>query len=119
MKYAYSKNAVSDKVILRFRDRWWPKVPGGILKWYDYSNDAADEVSDGIKTMSWVEWVDLTDGIGSPVIVAFLCGDDAIRRWHSGRSDREVAFAATRALERLAYAVTVASSDQHSRFHHK
>lgn len=68
--------------------------------------------------MSWVEWADLTDGLGSPVVVAFLCGDAAISRWHSGKSDREVAFAATRALERFTHSVAIATRRIGAEFSH-
>jgi hypothetical protein len=80
-----------EKVILRFDDRWWPHSPSGYMRWYD------DEPS-------WGEWLDLTEGAGSPT-VAGLIAANAIDRWHRGRPDGEVAVLATEALARWAAAV--------------
>jgi hypothetical protein len=51
--------------------------------------------------MNWVEWADLTDGLGSPVIVGFICGVASVDHWHHGKSDREIALSATYSLEQL------------------
>jgi hypothetical protein len=69
--------------------------------------------------MSWVEWADLTDGLGSPVVVAFLCGDAAISRWHNGKSDREVAFTATAALEQFTHSAATATRRMSGEFSHE
>jgi monoamine oxidase len=82
---------VVEKVLLRFEERWWPAPERGYMRWYD--NPA-----------SWCEWVDLTDGCGAPV-VAGLIAHDAVTRHHHGRSDTEIARAATAALQRWASAV--------------
>lgn len=82
---------VVDKVILRFAEHWWPTPPHGYFRWYD-------------TPASWCEWVDLTDGCGTPM-VAGLIAHDAVARHHQGRTDAEVAVAATAALQRWAMAV--------------
>lgn len=78
---------VVEKVVLRFAERWWPKSPSGYLRWFDTPS-------------SWGEWLDLTDGVGEPV-VAGLIAADAVSRWHTGRDDRTVALDATEALWRF------------------
>jgi hypothetical protein len=75
---------VVEKVILRFDERWWPHDSNGYLRWYD-------------TPASWGEWLDLTDGVGQPC-VAGLIARDGVARLHHGRSDADVALAATRAL---------------------
>lgn len=82
---------VVEKVVLRFEQRWWPRSPSGYLRWYD---DPA----------CWGEWLDLTDGLGVPVVAGLVAGD-AARRLHHGASDEEVALAAAAALDRWAAAV--------------
>ena len=82
---------VVEKVILRFEERWWPVSPSGYLRWYD-------------RPASWGEWLDLTDGVGAPV-VAGLIAADAVARHHHGHSDAEVAEACTAALWAWAQAV--------------
>lgn len=79
-----------EKVILRFAERWWPTAPSGYLRWYDHP-------------ASWGEWLDLTDGVGAPV-VAGLIAADAVPRHHAGRTDEAVALAAADALARWAAA---------------
>jgi len=81
-----------EKVVLRFDQRWWPVSPGGYLRWYD-------------DPPCWGEWLDLTDGVGAPVVAGLIAGD-AVARHHDGRPDEEVATAATAALARWAAAVT-------------
>ncbi len=76
--------AVFEKAILRFEHRWWPASPSGYLRWYD-------------SPTSWIEWLDLTDVVGTPIIVGMIAAD-AVRAHHVGRSDEEVAMAATDAL---------------------
>jgi monoamine oxidase len=82
---------VVDKVLLRFDERWWPVPPEGYFRWYDTPS-------------SWCEWLDLTDGCRAPV-VAGLIAHDAVARHHRGRTDAEVAAAATLALRAWASAV--------------
>jgi monoamine oxidase len=79
---------VVEKVLLRFDERWWPHAESGYLRWHD---DPA----------SWVEWADHSDGAGAPLVAALIAGP-AVARHHRGRSDAEVAQAATDALARLA-----------------
>ncbi len=80
-----------EKVILRFTERWWPRPEHGYLRWYD-------------EPASWGEWLDLTDGLGVPVVAGLIAGD-AVARHHAGRTDEEIALAATEALASWAAAV--------------
>lgn len=82
---------VVEKVILRFAEHWWPTPRSGYFRWYD-------------TPASWCEWVDLSDGCGAPV-VAGLIAHDAVTRHHAGRTDDEIAEAATAALAQWAEAV--------------
>ena len=82
---------VIEKVLLRFEERWWPASANGYLRWYD-------------DPPSWGEWLDLTDAIGAPVVAGFAAGE-AVARHHRGRTDEQVALAATDALARWAAAV--------------
>jgi monoamine oxidase len=88
---AHLSPVLVEKVVLRFEERWWPVSPSGYLRWYDAKP-------------SWGEWLDLTDGVGEPV-VAGLIAADAVRRLHRGRSDRAVAADATSALAAWSAAV--------------
>ncbi len=81
-----------EKVVLRFAERWWPTAPSGYLRWYD-------------TPASWCEWLDLTDGLGVPM-VAGLIASDAIDRRHTGRDDAAIAADATDALAAWADAVS-------------
>lgn len=82
---------VVEKVVLQFDERWWPVSPSGYLRWYE-------------TPPSWGEWLDLTDGVGVPTVAGLIAGD-AVARHHHGRTDHEVARAATEALARWARAV--------------
>jgi monoamine oxidase len=82
---------VVEKVILRFEERWWPVAPSGYLRWYD-------------SPASWGEWLDLTDGVGVPMVAALIAGD-AVRRSHHGHTDAEVAAMVAEALAAWAMAV--------------
>ena len=86
---------VVEKVILRFEDRWWPRPAHGYMRWYD-------------TPASWVEWLDLTDGCGVPVVAGLIAGD-AVARHHHGRTDEEVAMAAAATLHRWAQAAEINS----------
>ena len=80
-----------EKVVLRFAERWWPVAAGGYLRWYDTPS-------------SWGEWLDLTDGVGAPVVAGLIAGT-AIDRHHAGRTHAEIAVAAAAALGSWADAV--------------
>ena len=82
---------VVDKVVLRFATRWWPVPPHDYFRWYD-------------APANWCEWVDLTEVCGAPVVAAMIA-DDAVVRHHRGRTDAEIAAAATAALYRWADSV--------------
>ncbi|MFN8023962.1 MAG: FAD-dependent oxidoreductase [Acidimicrobiales bacterium] len=80
-----------EKAVLQFDERWWPTSPSGYLRWYD-------------EPASWTEWLDLTDVVGVPTIAGLIAGP-AVATHHDGRSDDEVALAATAALARWTAAV--------------
>lgn len=80
-----------EKVILQFDERWWPCSPSGYLRWYDVP-------------ASWGEWLDLTDAVGKPTIAGLIAAD-AIERQFSGRTDEQIAMAATGALQAWAAAI--------------
>ena len=84
--------ALVEKVLLRFETRWWPADGNGYLRWYD-------------SPASWGEWLDLTDGVGAPVVAALIAGD-AVRRHHHGRDDAAIALDVAHALAAWADAVT-------------
>jgi monoamine oxidase len=79
---------VVEKVLLRFDERWWPHAESGYLRWHD-------------DPTSWVEWADHSDGAGAPLIAALIAGP-AVYRHHRGRSDAEIAQAASDGLAGLA-----------------
>lgn len=83
--------AAFEKAVLQFDERWWPASPSGYLRWYD-------------SPPSWTEWLDLTDVAGTPTIAGLIAAD-AVDAHHDGRSDEEVALAATAALAAWADAV--------------
>ncbi|MFV3288270.1 FAD-dependent oxidoreductase [Pseudomonas sp. NY11955] len=80
-----------EKVILQFDGRWWPYSRSGYLRWYD-------------QPASWGEWLDLTDAVGKPTIAGLIAAD-AIERQFSGRTDEQIAMAATEALQAWAAAI--------------
>lgn len=80
-----------EKVLLRFEERWWPADGNGYLRWYD-------------SPAGWGEWLDLTDGVGAPVVAALIAGD-AVRRHHHGRDDAAIALDVANALAAWADAV--------------
>ena len=84
--------AAFEKAVLQFDERWWPVSPSGYLRWYD-------------EPASWTEWLDLTDVVGVPTIAGLIAGP-AVAAHHHGRSDEEVALAATAALARWSAAVS-------------
>lgn len=89
--------ALVEKVLLRFETRWWPADGNGYLRWYD-------------RPAGWGEWLDLTDGVGAPVVAALIAGD-AVRRHHHGRDDATIALDVARALATWADAVADAVPD--------
>ena len=46
----------------------------------------------------------MTDGLGEPIVMAFIAGD-AVKKHHGRRSDEEIAVAATEALFKFAQCV--------------
>ncbi|MDT4813705.1 HpnE: squalene-associated FAD-dependent desaturase [compost metagenome] len=73
-----------EKVVLQFEERWWPVSASGYFRWFD-------------APASWGEWLDLTEGTGVPMVAGLIAADAIIRHYH-GRSDRQVAMAATAKL---------------------
>lgn len=84
---AHLTPGVVEKVLLRFEERWWTATSSGYMRWFD-------------SPATWCEWADLSDGLGVPVVAAFTAAS-AVDRCHVGRSDEEVALAATDVLWRL------------------
>jgi hypothetical protein len=82
-------SGVVEKVLLRYPERWWPAPRGGYLWWFDAPRT------------TWSEWVDLSEGLGEPVL-ALLSAGAAARRLHQGRPDRAVAADAHAAVVRYA-----------------
>lgn len=81
---AHLTPGVVEKVLLQFEERWWPISESGYARWF-------------ATPATWCEWADLTDGLGVPVVAAFTAAS-AVPRCHHGRSDEQVALAATEAL---------------------
>ncbi|MBV1850872.1 flavin monoamine oxidase family protein [Catellatospora tritici] len=80
----------AEKVLLRYRERFWPASPGGYLWW-------------GEDRPTWNEWADLTDGLGVPVL-ALIAAGDAARVLHGHRPDADVVADAHAAVLRLSRA---------------
>ncbi|GHJ46823.1 hypothetical protein Cs7R123_41650 [Catellatospora sp. TT07R-123] len=78
----------AEKVLLRYRERFWPAAPGGYLWW-------------GEDRPTWNEWADLTDGLGVPVL-ALIAAGDAARALHGHRPDADVVADAHATVVRLA-----------------
>jgi hypothetical protein len=55
-------SGVVEKVLLRYRERWWPVPAGGYVWWFDAPR------------FTWSEWVDLSDGLGEPVLAILTVG---------------------------------------------
>ena len=84
------KMAICDKVILQFDRRWWPTSASSnnILKWY----------GDGKYGNSFTDMLDATDGLGAPIVVFYMIGEDNVKRLLDGRSDTEIANLAYKSL---------------------
>lgn len=87
-----------EKVVLQFDERWWPVSPSGYLRWYD-------------TPASFGEWLDLTDGVGTPTIAGLIAAD-AIPRQFDGRNDEQIALSACAALQAWADAVLRERAEQ-------
>jgi monoamine oxidase len=74
-----------EKVVLRFAERWWPVSSSGYLRIF------------GEEVGCVAEWLDMTDALGTPVIVGLFVGAWMERLW-DGRSDREIAEGAAHVL---------------------
>jgi hypothetical protein len=74
-----------EKVVLEFGERWWPVSASGYLR------------ALGAAPGQVCEWLDMTEATGRPVITGIFAGRWADELW-TGRSDVEVAEAATRVL---------------------
>jgi hypothetical protein len=112
-----------DKVMLRFSERFWPVSHGGIIRWYGGAateagdKDAPGAVCEGgdagmdssvegfTSSINFVDWLDLTDHCGSPVVMAFIAGKVALSNYLDGKTDEEIALCATAELERWAQCV--------------
>jgi hypothetical protein len=120
------KMALCDKIILRFKERWWPTTPSGILRYYGVcgSVSVGDHKPEELRIPSivtedslsplattsdvnpgWFEWCDITDGVGAPVVVGFATGERAVRQCIWGKTDEEVVQYAVRQLQEWAMCV--------------
>mmetsp|Transcript_14324 Transcript_14324/g.26805 ORF Transcript_14324/g.26805 Transcript_14324/m.26805 type:complete len:521 (+) Transcript_14324:194-1756(+) len=91
-----------EKVVLRFKTRWWPHSSNGLYRWYDCTAGPSDQPYFPMQ-LDWNEWLDMTDCLGVPVVVGFCVGEEACARHHGGRSDAEIAAAASRAFQAWAW----------------
>lgn len=80
-----------EKVVLRFDRRWWPVSPSRYLR---VLGERGGQVS---------EWLDVTDTVGAPMITGLFVGSWVSPMW-DGRTDAEVARAASAVLHRAATA---------------
>ena len=55
--------------------------------------------------LDWVEWVDMTDGLGFPILMCLMSGKEAYDRLMEGKSDQDIAMDALRAIEKWALQV--------------
>jgi len=105
------------KIALRFKERWWPTQLGedrNMLHWYGQACCFEDKRrldgyhSDDVPHVRWVEWLDVTDSLGEPVLVGFIAGEEAKKLRGDGpvaKTDREVALDACQLLTTWAAAV--------------
>jgi hypothetical protein len=93
------KMAICDKVILRFDRRWWPTSASSnnILKWY----------GDGKYGKSFTDMLDATDGLGEPIVVFYMIGEDNVKRLLDGKSDTEIVKLAYEALVNWSDAIII------------
>ena len=62
-------------------------------------NDFGDGVNpDTLPHTGWIEWLDMSDSLGIPVIMGFIAGEASIKKFHQG-TDKEIA---NRAVKELA-----------------
>ena len=61
--------------------------------------DFGDGVNpDTLPHTGWIEWLDMSDSLGIPVIMGFIAGEASIKKFHQG-TDKEIA---NRAVKELA-----------------
>lgn len=103
--------ALCEKVILRYERRWWPTTQGGIIRWYNTASGNTGCYGDtegshrkeySPLVLDWVEWLDMTDGLGVPVVMGFCAGPENLQRYHHG-TDEDIALAASKAFEKWAW----------------
>jgi Flavin containing amine oxidoreductase/NAD(P)-binding Rossmann-like domain len=76
-----------EKVALRFTERWWPTSASGYIRVF---GDDGSSIS---------EWLDVTDELGTAMIVGLFVGNWVPNMW-DGATDHEIAQAATEILQR-------------------
>jgi monoamine oxidase len=96
---SHMKMAICDKVILQFDRRWWPSSASSnnILKWY----------GDGKYGNSFTDMLDATDGLGVPIVVFYMIGEDNVKRLLDGKSDSEIATLAYEELVKWSEAIVI------------
>jgi len=80
-----------EKVVLAFHERFWPTSTTGYLRWLDPVRP------------SFVEWLDLTDTVGVPVVAGLIAHPHLDRLWRE-QDDAGIARAAAGELVRFATA---------------
>lgn len=66
------------------------------------NDNVVDRYGDGVDPdtlpiTGWIEWLDVSDSLGVPVIMGFIAGDASIKKYHQG-SDKEIAHRAVKEL---------------------
>ncbi len=97
------KMAICDKVILRFSHRWWPTSPtNNILKWY---GDRSTDSNNNNYGNSYTDILDATDGLGFPIVVLYMIGEDNVKNHMDGRTDKEIAYDAYKTLQKWSISI--------------
>jgi hypothetical protein len=95
--------AICDKVILRFSHRWWPTSPtNNILKWY---GDRSTDNNNNNYGNSYTDILDATDGLGVPLVVLYMIGEDNVKKHMDGRTDKEIAYDAYKTLQNCSISI--------------
>jgi len=124
-----------NKVMIRFKEKWWPKLPEGcnLIRWYgpllgckqsgsgmrekgrevdEKENEYGEASGEGdgedegegnnfnrlLNGFSFIDWLDMSDACGEPVLVGFICGKSSIDKFMKNKSDKEVVDSAVNEL---------------------
>lgn len=95
------KMAICDKVILRFSHRWWETNEcsgNNLMKWYGETM--------GNFGQTYTDMLDVTDGVGAPIVVLYMIGDENVKKTMDGFTDEEIAFNAYLELKKWSDSIT-------------